>query len=204
MSIVYPEPRLLKILDENHLTVFRSGSWNLNIIGIRSISDKSNSFDDELRVIFKDDFGRWQELAFKITTDPGKYWLENPSRVAGTAILVGNKQYRGVYKIGKHKGVYEALVQTGGKVSVYRDSNKDTILDHDPENIQRGYFGINIHRSNPKRESTLVEKWSAGCQVFADPHDFEVFMSICKKAASVYGNSFTYTLLEDSVGNKIQ
>ena len=65
-----------------------------------------------------------------------------------------------------------------------------------PESIDSGYFGINIHRSAKKGESTNVNKWSAGCQVFKNSLDYDIFICICEKSAEIYGNSFTYTLLE--------
>ena len=113
----------------------------------------------------------------------------------GTAILVPN-QYRGVYKIDKHQNRYEALCQRNGEVEVYRDDNKDQILDFNDVTKEWGYFGINIHRSNPHTESQVVEKWSAGCQVFKKVDDFNEFMDICQKAEDIYGNKFTYTLIK--------
>ena len=62
--------------------------------------------------------------------------------------------------------------------------------------IDKGLFGINIHRSNPKTESTYVENWSEGCQVFKRAKDFKEFMDILHKAKDIHGNSFTYTLIE--------
>jgi hypothetical protein len=189
-------PSILKRVSSEGYAVFTNGEYNLNIIGVRSQSQRANKFDDRMYVVYKDGDGQWVELNFKVTTDPGKYWLENPMKVTGTAILVAG-QYRGVYKIDKHRGKYDALCQRGGRVKIYRDNNKDVILDHNEENIHSGYYGINIHRSNPNRESTSVEKWSAGCQVFADPSDFDLFMQLCKISAKKYGETFTYTLLED-------
>gem|GEM_PF-6033206 len=37
-------------------------------------------------------------------------------------------------------------------------------------------------------ESFQVDKWSAGCQVIADPVEFDVFMSLCRAASQVWGN----------------
>ena len=37
-----------------------------------------------------------------------------------------------------------------------------------------------------------------GCQVFKRVKDFETFMSICRKAKDIHGNSFTYTLIESN------
>ena len=53
---------------------------------------------------------------------------------------------------------------------------------------------INIHKAGA--DSTYVENWSEGCQVFKKSADFDAFMGICKKAATLGGNSFTYTLIE--------
>jgi len=114
--------------------------------------------------------------------------------VSGTAILVPG-QYRGVYKIGKHRGQYEALVQLGGRVKVYRDRNKDEVLDMNPDTADEGYFGINIHKAGT--QSTEVNKWSAGCQVFANEYDFRQFMNLVKRSAELWGETFTYTLVDE-------
>ena len=189
-------PDILQRAEREGYVVFKTGSYNLNLIGVRSPESTANAFDDTLHCVYKDSAGKWVELSFPVTTDPGKYWLVNPSRVSGTAILCPG-QYRGTWQLGKHKGQYEALVQTGGQVKVYRDADKDEILEHNPEDIEQGYFGINIHRASSVRTSTQVDKWSAGCQVFADPNDYRVFMELCRISADLYGNSFSYTLLED-------
>jgi hypothetical protein len=77
---------------------------------------------------------------------------------------------------------------------VWRDDNKDLTFDEVKQDT--GMFGINIHKSGV--DSTWVENWSEGCQVFKRVKDFNEFMSICKKAAKVHGNHFTYTLIESS------
>ena len=169
---------------------------NLNIIGVRRDNQGSNTFDDFILVMYREDemmiSHRW--LA---TTDPGKYWLMNPSNHKGTAVLVPG-QYRGTWQLGKHQGRYKALVQRK-PVKVYRDDNKDEIIDFNNiiTLIDEGYFGINIHRSNPYKESYVVNKWSAGCQVFKKVEDYNKFMQLCNDSAAIYGNSFTYTLIDE-------
>jgi hypothetical protein len=79
-------------------------------------------------------------------------------------------------------------------VKVYRDANKD--MTYDESKIQEGVFGINIHKAGA--DSTYVENWSEGCQVFKKSADFDEFMVIVKKAAALHGNSFTYTLLNSN------
>ena len=192
MSIAY----LQEVMERLGYAFFTKGNYNVNIIGVRNPNLVANSFDDTMLMAYKV-ADRWVLKEWEITTDAGRYWLKHPMNTKGTAILVPN-QYRGVYKIDGH-GVtrYTALCQRNGKVEVYRDDNKDQILDFDDVTKEWGYFGINIHRSNPHTESEVVEKWSAGCQVFKKVDDFNEFMDICRKARDVWGNSFTYTLIKE-------
>jgi hypothetical protein len=185
-------PFLLDYVESLGHAVFEKGQYNLNIIGIRSKTHEPNKFDDRICVVCREEMG-WVTRTWEATCDPGQYWLDNPMRVEGTAILVPG-QYRSVYKIGTHR-TYTALTQRGGRVKVYRDGNKDEILDRDPESITEGYYGINIHKAG--KESTEINKWSAGCQVFANEKDFEEFMSICMAAKSLWGDTFTYTLIDE-------
>ena len=114
---------------------------NLNIIGVRRDNQGSNTFDDFLLVMYREEetmvSHRWQA-----TTDPGKYWLMNPMNPKGTAVLVPG-QYRGTWQLGKHQNNYEALVQSK-PVKVWRDNNKDEVIDY--ENIKtmidEGYFEL--------------------------------------------------------------
>jgi hypothetical protein len=169
---------------------------NVNLIGVRRDNPGTNEFDDFLVMIYRDKQLNEICKVFPVTTDPGEYWLENPMNPKGTAVLVPG-QYRGTWQLGKHQNNYEALVQRK-EVKVWRDNNKDKVIDYKSfHTISEGYFGINIHRSNPYDKSYLVNKWSAGCQVFQSVDDFDEFMKICKKSANLYGNSFTYTLLTE-------
>ena len=185
-----------QVLESKGYAFFTNGVYNLNIIGIRNPNLVANSFDDTMVVIYKIG-GEWITKVYAITTDAGTYWLKNPMSNKGTAILVPN-QYRGVYSIDLHNNKYLALCQRNGKVEVYRDNDKDLILDMDSAKIEKGMFGINIHRSNPFNESLKVDKFSAGCQVFKRVKDFNEFMEICQKSKALWGNSFTYTLIKES------
>ena len=169
---------------------------NLNIIGVRRDNQGSNTFDDFLLVMYREEElminHRWQA-----TTDPGKYWLMNPMNPKGTAVLVPG-QYRSTWQLGKHQNNYEALVQSK-PVKVWRDNDKDEVIDYEniTTMIDEGYFGINIHRSNPYTESYVVNKWSAGCQVFKKVEDFKTFMKLCRDSSKLYGPKFTYTLIDE-------
>ena len=187
-------PPILQAVQSKGFKVFTDGDYNLNITGIRSPERVANAFDDRLCVTYKLN-DMWVTETFEITTDPGSPYLLKPlANTSGTAILVAG-QYRGAYSIGKHRGQYLALVQSG-KVKVYRDSNRDNILDLDPETIQDGYFGINIHKRSG--ESDTVNGASAGCQVFRYEHEFNRMMYLAQKQVSERGwRTFTYTLLEE-------
>ena len=92
------------------------------------------------------------------------------------------------------------LVGQKKPVKVYRDNNRDNNYDLLEENVHEGIYGINIHRATAKSggTSTRVDKWSAGCQVIAANKDFQTLMEVCRKARDVWGNSFTYTLIESN------
>lgn len=188
---------LKKTLESKGYIYFTRGLYNLNIIGIRSNNDNkiTNEYDDLLVVEYTSGNNK-QQLVYSITTEPGVYYMKqkllNPK---GTAILVPG-QYRGCWEIGKHNGKYNALVQKK-PVKVYRDGNKDDIYDLDPKTINEGVFGINIHRSNENFTRSTVDMYSAGCQVFNRTNEFINFMYICKKQMNIYGNSFTYTLINE-------
>ena len=188
----YSVQNIIKTLKSKGYAVFESDSknFNINIVGIRSDDNTANSFNDTM-ILFWKFGGWWNNMTFPITTDPGIYWRTNPMNVKGTAILKPG-QYKGMWAIGKHQGRYEALRQVK-PCTVYRDNNKDDKLDTDGE-TDTGLFGINHHKAG--KSSTQVDKWSAGCQVQPNQALFDIEMRIFKQAAEIWGNSFTYTLIE--------
>jgi len=193
------EVRILLVkraIERKNYKFFSNGIYNLNIVGIRSLNRKADVFDDWLCCIYKDESQRFVCKQWKITTDAGTYWMRNPMNQKGTAMLVPN-QYSNCWKIGMHKGKYPALVQCA-PVAVYRDNNRDKIEDFDESTIEVGNFGINIHRSNPVCELVDIGRYSAGCQVFANPLDFNEFMNLAEKSSSAFGNLFSYTLLNST------
>lgn len=173
--------------------------YDVNIVGVRNATTGNkvtNVFDDNLTLSFKDEKGVWQFYCWMNTTDPGKKSMLEWKKMGitgGCARLVTG-QYRSTWKIDKHQGKYDALCQRNGKVKVYRDEDLD--LEYDENKITEGIYGINIHKAG--QDSTWVNDWSAGCQVFKKVKDFDEFMKICKKAVKIHGNSFTYTLLEST------
>lgn len=173
---------------------FENGDFNVNIVGVRNSTtgDKvTNSFDDFITISYKEN-GVWKFHKFKATTEAGRTYMKSPMNKNGTAILIPN-QYKGSHAIGLHQGQYKALRQVG-KLKIWRDSDKDDVYDY--VNVTDSFNdGINIHRANKNGESIYVQNWSAGCQVIASSKDFETFMRVIEKSASMYGNKFTYTLI---------
>ena len=168
--------------------------FDVNIVGIRNSATGqvvTNAFDDTLTISYKEN-GQWKFHSWPATTDPGKKGVLEYHNAAGVARLVEG-QYRGSHTIRLHQGKYEALGQAKN-VKVYRDANKD--LTYNEDKIQEGIFGINIHKAGA--DSTYVENWSEGCQVFKKSADFDTFMVICNKSKNIHGNSFTYTLIEST------
>lgn len=186
-----------KLFKQKGYAYFDKGAYNLNIIGIRTNNGNkvTNKFDDYLIVIYRTNQNKLMKLIYNITTKPGLTTMLKPENSKGTSILVPN-QYRGCWQLGLHKGKYTALCQKK-PVKVYRDNNKDTIYDLEPKKIDEGIFGINIHRANQNYARETVDMYSAGCQVFQEPNQFNSFISVCKKQKELYGNSFTYTLIDE-------
>ncbi len=171
---------------------FENGDLNVNIIGIRNSAPGSkvtNLFDDWLTLSYKEG-GVWQFYIWNATTDPGKAPMVAGNKIGGIARVVPG-QYPGSHMVRLHQGKYEALGQKAN-IKVYRDNDRDT--EYDTDTITEGVYGINIHKAG--QDSTWVERWSEGCQVFKRVMDFDAFMKICKRASKIHGNSFTYTLIE--------
>lgn len=195
--------KIIEVLKSKDYKVYDTPSieWNVNIVGIRNKNLIPDKFDDTL-VVFHHFLDNWFSYYYPITTDPSIHYLKNPTNSKGTAILLEG-QYRGKYLIRKHNGTYYALCQgqneATDKVSVYRDGNRNGSLELQPETIEEGIFGINIHKGpkNGTWGSDNHERYSAGCQVFADSRHFKEFMQIVRHGEKAFGNKFTYTLLNE-------
>ena len=167
--------------------------YDVNIVGIRNsdTGDKvTNLFDDTITISYKVD-GVWQFHQWAATTEPGKKGMLQGKASGGVAFMVPG-QYRRSHAIGLHQGKYRALRQVGN-IKLYRDGDRDLVFDKD-KITECSNCGINIHKAGA--DSTFVENWSEGCQVFKRSKDFDQFMEICTKAEQIFGNKFTYTLLE--------
>ena len=169
--------------------VFENGDYNVNIVCIRNdVDPEPNAFDDAITITYRLQ-NTWISFWYPATTDPGRYWLLNPMRTDGTAILKPG-QYRGSHQLGLHKGK-PALVQVG-ELEIYRDNDRDENLTPVGKTT-KGFYGINVHRAG--RDSYQVDKWSAGCMVFKSSYHIEDFLTICEHSAELYGDTFSLTLV---------
>lgn len=187
-------PPILRKLESLGYKVFEDGDYNLNLFGIRSKVRDANAFDDNLGCAYKKN-DLWRVEWWEATTDPGTWYLvDNPMNKAGTAILKPG-QYR-AYRIDKHNGKYDALCQREAPVTVYRDNNRDKVLNMDESTLVTGSLGINIHRRRGTDDT--VDGASAGCQVFRYGNAFDRMMHLARMQIEKRGwDVFTYTLVDE-------
>lgn len=157
-----------------------------HLVGVRSAANEKNKFDDTIYLVN----GPIMQ-SFSCTTNPGTHWLKNLLNPSGCAVLKPG-QYVDSWKLGLHQGKYRALVQAK-PITVYRDADKDDLAEEQGKE-DTGMFGINIHRANPSAISSIIDKWSAGCQVLNNPEQFNTLLTACEMSGK---SAFTYTLLRE-------
>lgn len=160
---------------------------DFHMAAIRSNADVPDSFDDKFYLL---NHLNQVYIEATCTTNPGVYWLQNFMNSKGTAILPIGQHVDG-WKLGKHKGVYDALVQAR-PLTVWRDKDKDNKSEEGTPDT--GMFGINIHRANETLVSKIINQWSAGCCVINDPSKFKSILDECKKSQK---KLFTLTILKE-------
>jgi len=160
-------------------------------------ADTPNHFNDRRMVIqigangVPKIIGNWQG-----TTEPGRPYTVNPMNSKGAA-RVAFGQYC-AWQVGSHgrSRPHEALVQTGGPVTVYRDFNKD--FRREGDKLDTGYFGINQHHGYDLPANN-VSTASAGCLVGRKIAEHREFMRIIKQDRRYQANSryvFYSTLID--------
>jgi peptidoglycan hydrolase-like protein with peptidoglycan-binding domain len=156
------------------------GPGEVNVVYVEGMNpdgtanaDEANKWND-LRLLIRFEGGEPRIIGeWAATTEPGRYWTENPMSPLGAARIEFG-QYKS-WQVGMHRNNHEALVQTGGEVTVCRDLNKDGQRAGDKR--QTGEFGINQHWGYDLPE---VEKASAGCLVGQSKDGHRQFMALVK------------------------
>jgi hypothetical protein len=146
---------------------------------------------------YTDTVGRDRLKIYVITTDPGTYYQTVRLLNSKGCAVVKPGQYSNCYQLGNHiKSDHKALVQTGGKITVYRDNDRDGIAE-DLGVEESGFFGCNIHGAKKLTKTDKIGAWSAGCQVFEEWKNKEEFITICEQFKNVTGNKYSYTLITE-------
>ena len=167
-----------------------SGYW---LLGVRSLDDIPNTFDDKIYLFKGEEF----VLVTSATTNPGINTLKQFEKVNkdGAAVLKADEWYYNVWKYGKHNGKVEALLQLGNKVTVFRDTDKD-LKSEEQGKLQSGYFGINFHPNTydltKKVTSSSIGWFSAGCQVVNNISNYKIMIKLLKNEKFV-----SYCLLNE-------
>jgi hypothetical protein len=166
-----------------------AGYW---LLGVRSLDDIPNTFDDKIYLFKGEEF----VLVTLATTNPGTNTLKQFEKVNkdGAAVLKADQWYYNVWKYGKHNGKVEALLQLGNKVQVYRDTDRDSQSEEQGA-LQSGYFGINFHPNTydlSKGSGTNIGWWSAGCQVVNNIPNYKTMIKLLKNEKFV-----TYCLVDE-------
>jgi len=156
--------------------------------------DKSGYWND-VRLVWTYRDGKPVQLgAWTATTRPGPSYTQHRLNPKGAANIVPG-QFT-AWRVGMHRGQYEALVQRG-VLKVARDDNEDYLREGDF--IETGeYEGINQHHGSNASE---VGPHSAGCLVAKMIDGHQEFMAICKfdpRYIADHDFMFTSTILAQS------
>lgn len=173
---------------------FFTAPFDLNVWGIRNPRAHTNLFDDTIIVAYKDSAYNNRVFACPATTDPGRFYLENPMDKSGCAYLRPG-YYKGLWIYGKHKGKI-ALVQRA-PISVDRLTfTAGTVINRvtSPSSI----IGLDLHPASEIVDSSIVDKWSAGCQVVQIYDDHIYIMALVQKQIKfVKSGIVSYALVEE-------
>ena len=173
------------------------GTYDLNVVGVRTPNRSADCFDDTLVVAYLDPFGNKRIDRFPITTDPGLNYLKKPMNSKGCAILAPG-QYLGMWRLGMHQGKYPALVQTK-PCNVFRDFNRDPILDYNVNTLESGLFGINLHYVSASTIVKSIGNGSAGCQVHPIKEDNDYILSLVHlQMRYIKTDAVSYSLILES------
>lgn len=154
--------------------IIDSKPGEINIVYIEDYSGRTPNKFDDLRLVFTMVDGQAKVLGqWQATTEPGRKYTLTPLKPTGAARIALGQQR--AWQVGIHSGNHEALIQTGGEVTVYRDLNKD--YEREGDRTDTGWFGINQHWGY---DNTDIDGASAGCIVGRTKVGHKEFMAVVK------------------------
>jgi hypothetical protein len=175
-----------QLLTDRGYPLFTGGKApNLTLVLLRSLPGKPNSYDDLLCALYE---GKIE--AFRCTADPGLFYLNNPMRPTGTAVLAHDQHIKAAFQMGTHKGIYPCLTQTR-PLPVWRDANKDGVVDYGGK-LYTDSQGIQIHAGG-KLENN-VGKYSAGC-VALRLEDWPRFIQLAQRSIQANGPTLSLSII---------
>lgn len=176
--------RIIKYMQLKKYEIFQ-GVREYNIVYVEGMNadgtlnnDPPNYFNDRRMVLQILDgvpaiIGNWEA-----TTEPGYRYTQRPMNPEGAARIKFG-QYK-AWQVGIHgtSDRHEALIQTGGEVSVHRDLNKD--YQRVGDKVDTGYFAINQHWGYDLPNNNVYYA-SAGCLVGRLRQGHREFMNLIKQ-----------------------
>jgi hypothetical protein len=159
--------------------------FELNIVGLRNKNPKTA---DEIHVFYKINERNWNYHIYEGITDP-VVLLQGKT----DSLLLKEGQYRDCYSIGLYHDKVKALIQ-GKPVTVLKNYNRDSFLAEGKS--VTGLFQIDII------PASAVEKTDRSSQLLLGDENFKEVMSLCEKHRELYGNSFTYSLIDFRASRK--
>lgn len=186
----YTDKQLLdRVKGLSNYIVIPSEYW---ILGVRSNEDVADKFDDKFYLFKGEEF----IMVSSGTTNSGIYGLLNFKKWNREGVFVMKSDYwhYSIWQHGLHKRKMKALVQAREVVG-YRDGNSN-LKNEEIGNEVEGYFGINFHTVSYTKKnnhiSTLIGKWSVGCQVVNNVGKYYEILDYLKNQ-----NRITYCLINE-------
>lgn len=168
----------------------------LNIFGIRTSDNFTNKFDDFIGII--SNFGVPELTVIPGTTKGGWYGagaVFDP--IPGGIAVIEPGQYLNIWEF---HDTYDGwlkypYMQQIGTFRIWRDGNKDKIIDHVcGQSIDNA--GLNLHRMSWNGISGQdVNNWSEGCQGSEEP-EYKKILPPIRQYLVNHANKFAYTLFE--------
>ncbi len=176
--------------------VNKSENSKITLYAIRNVDSSSNEkrglYDDAFIIVDKTKTNSKYHI-FPGNTDPSKYGESNLVKDKGYPVIVPGTYY---YKPGIHNsprnGSYEAFIQ-----------NSDVTVKRDPVNggqskVEKGKFGINLHKGGRNRNEFHNDVSSSGCMTVPSEH-WENFKSLLNdNLKSANQNEFKLVVLKST------
>ena len=154
------EPGDLNLLCLQGVTPDANGHLALN-------DNRPDIYNDTVSLVYRTEDNQKAIRHCVGTTDPGRYYTENPMSAGGAAHLTFGQH---LYKSGPHKG-YPALRSLNELNRLWRDANGNFKPDIG-EAVVESYAGVNVHAGG---KTMYIGRWSAGCINIAGGFDGEPY-----------------------------